>query len=107
MAINDAYATTETLASGAELIIDGSSAETGAIDITELGGNGDAEVYRDLDPAEDGTWPETVQIDSGTGQWHSQTNLLTVSEAQPTRLRIVNTTGGSATYYAVGQEVDK
>lgn len=93
------------LADGSDLIIDGSSASTGAIDVFELFGNAACEVYREVDTDGDGTFEVSVVIEVPTGDWHSQDNRLTVSQSQNSRLRLNNTSGGTADYSAQGFEV--
>jgi len=107
MAVNDSYTkSTDGLADTNDLIIDGSAAGTGAINITEVGGTGDCEVYREVDSANDGTWAVSVKMDSPTNTWHSQENDLLASQSQNTRLRIKNVSGGAIDVFAAGYEVD-
>lgn len=107
MAVNDSYTkATDGLADAGDLIIDGSGSDTGALNITELGGGGSANVYREVDTADDGSWAVSVQVDTTSGTWHSQENEFIVSQTQNVRLRINNTSGGTADFFAVGYEVD-
>ena len=93
------------VADGSDLIIDGSTASTGAIDVFELFGSAGCDVYREVDTDGDGTFEISVLIDQPTNNWHSQKNALSVSQAENTRIRITNTSGGSADFAAVGYEV--
>jgi len=107
MAVNDSFASsTDGLADTNTLTLDGSGAGTNAANITELGGTGDCEIYRDMDPAGDSSWAVTVQIDSVSGEWHSQGNDLLISQSQGIRLRIKNVNSSSIDVYAGGFEVD-
>jgi hypothetical protein len=107
MALNDTFEVSSTaLADAGEFIIDGSSAGTGAAEVFELAGTGAAEIYREVDPDADGTFEISTLIDTTSGDWHSQKNQLVVSQNNDVRIRVVNTSGGSADYYAVGMEVD-
>lgn len=107
MAVNDAFTkSTDGVADAGELIVDGSGAGTGSVQITELGGTGACEVYREVDSAGDGSWAVSIQMDSTTGTWHSQLNELLCSQSQDTRLRLVNVSGGAIDLYATGYEVD-
>lgn len=114
MAINDSYTKAEAgVPDAASLIIDGTETETGAAEITELGGTGDAEVYREVDVNNDGDYDISVRIadpndpDVPTADiWHSQDNNLTVSDKNNLRLRIENISGVGADFYATGFEVD-
>lgn len=94
-----------SIADGSDLIIDGNSASTGAIDVFELFGTAGCDVFREVDVDGDGTFEVSVVIEKPTGNWHSQDNRLTVSQAENTRLRIVNTSGGAGDFAASGFEV--
>ncbi len=107
MAVNDTIVqSTDGLADGGDFIIDGSGLGTGAGNITELSGTGGCDVYREIDPGGDGTYEISIIIDQPSGQWHSQGNQLRVSAASNARIRINNTSGGAADFYATGYEVD-
>jgi len=106
MADGDPFVASSTgVADGNDFIIDGSSSSTGAIDLTELGGTGGCDVYREIDTATDGTWATSVNIEQTSGTWHSQKNVLTVSQSGNTRIRINNTSGNAADFYVAGYEV--
>jgi len=107
MAVNDSFADANAgLADATDWIIDGSSSGTGAVNITELQGGGDAKVYREYDPDGDGTFQARLQLDEPTDDWHSQGNDLLVSTAQNVRLVIRNVSGGATDYSVAGYEVD-
>lgn len=107
MAVNDRNVQTATgVADGSDFIIDGSGSGTGAVEIGELGGTGGADIYREVDPDGDSTFEVSVRIDQVSNNWHSQINGLVVSAGANTRIRVNNTSGGSADFYAVGMEVD-
>lgn len=86
--------------------MDGSGAGTGAAEVQEMGGTGAADIYVESDPAGDSSWSVSVLIDSKSGTWHTQRNQLLVSQSQGTRVRINNTSGGAADFFATGMEVD-
>jgi len=107
MAVNDAFATSSTGVSDAtDVVVDGNSSDTGAVQVTELMGSAAAEIYREHDPNGDGTFEYRTQIDSFTGTWHSQENELLVATNQDVRLVIRNVSGGAGDFAAVGYEVD-
>jgi len=107
MAVNDVYHQTATdVADAADALFTGSSAETGAAEVFELGGTGAAEIYRETDTTGDGTFDLSVQIDSFTGSWHTQLNQFVVSTSNNHRIRVANTSGGSADFFATGMEVN-
>jgi len=106
MAVNDAFASgSDALANGGDLIIDGSGAGTGAVEIQEVFGTGAADVYREIDTAGDGSWAVSVKIDSFNSGFHGQLNAVLCSGSQNIRLRINNTLGGTDDYGAAGMEV--
>lgn len=107
MAVNDTYAEASAgVANGGDFLVEGSAAATGAAEVGELGGTGAADIYREVDVDGDGTYEVSVQVDILNGTWHSQINGLTVSSNENVRIRVNNTSGGTADYYAVGMEVD-
>ena len=107
MAVNDSYAkSTDGLGDTNDLIIDGSGAGTGAVNITELGATGEMDVYREVDSAGDGSWAVSVKIDNIIGTWHSQGNNLLAAQSEDIRLRLNNVSGGSIDVFAAGYEVD-
>lgn len=107
MAVNDTFHENAIgVADAGEFIVDGSGAGTGAAEVFELGGTGDADVYRETDTNADGTFDLSVKIDDLTGEWHSQLNQLVVSQSNNHRIRVLNVSGASADYYATGMEVD-
>jgi len=107
MAVNDAFIVEQQgVADGNSLTVEGGDAGTGAAEVWELGGSGDADIYREIDTNGDSTYDISFKIDTATGTWHSQGNQLVVSAGNNTRIRVENTSGGSADFYAVGMEVD-
>jgi hypothetical protein len=107
MAVNDTFHVTGVdVADANALVVDGSTSGTGAAEVHELAGTADAEVYRESDPNDDGTYEISVLIDTTTDNWHSQQNQLTVSQSNNHRIRIVNTSGNPQSYFATGMEVN-
>jgi len=107
MTVNDSYTkASDGLADAGDLIIDASGADTGALNVTELGATGDCDVYREVDTAGDGSWAASVLIDTLAGTWHSQGNDFLASQTQDVRLRVNNASGGTIDVYVAGYEVD-
>lgn len=108
MAVNDVFlASANDLADAGDFIIDGSNSDTGAAEVTELGGTGTCKVFREVDVDGDGTWEITDQIENvGSAPWYSQLNKLVVSQANDVRIRVTNDSGGTADFFAVGIEVN-
>lgn len=107
MAVNDAFEkASDGLADGGDLIVDGSGSDTGSVQITELGATGECDIYRENDVNDDGTWASSVKIDNQAGNWHSQDNVLLASQAQNSRIRINNVSGGAVDAFMAGFEVN-
>lgn len=108
MAINDRYTDSESgLADNGDFIINASGTDTGVVQITELGGTGDADVYREVDEGQTGTFEVSVLVDSPENEWHSQDNNLWIGDdgtGNEVRIRVTNTSGANQEYYAVGFE---
>lgn len=107
MAINDTVVVADSgIADNNSLIIDGSSTETGSVEVFELGGTVGAEIYKETDLDGDGSYEVSVAVDTTSNSWNTQQNQLVVSQSNDHRLKILNTSGGSGDFYAVGMEVD-
>lgn len=114
MAINDSFVAAESgIANGGSLTVEGVDSGTGAVEITELGGTGDAEVYKEVDTNADGSYDVSILIADPndpdvptSGIWHTQDNNLTISASNNMRLRVANISGGSVDFFATGFEVD-
>jgi hypothetical protein len=107
MAVNDTFVTEATgVADTNNAIFDGSGSGTGSVIGIELGGTGDADIYRETDPAGDGTFSVSVKIDKATGNWHTQLNDLIINGDGGARIKVTNTSGSSQDFYLVGKETD-
>jgi len=108
MAVNDVYEnSTDSLASGNSLIIDGTGAGTGAVEVFEMGATNDVTVYKETDVDGDNTYEVSVQIDSQSGTWHTQKNQLVASDSNNHRLRLENSSGTTINnIFATGMEVN-
>ena len=92
-------------ASSGQLIVDGSSGTTGAVEIHSIVHGADCDVFFEQDSNSDGTFETSVLLDSLVGEGVSQQNKIEVDSNTGWRLRIDNTSGGSADYAATGIEV--
>ena len=92
-------------ASSGQLIVDGSSGVTGAVEIHSIAHGADCDVYLEQDSNSDGTFETSILLDSLSGEGVSQQNKIEVDSNNGWRLRIDNTSGGSADYAATGIEV--
>ena len=106
MTEGDTFVAAESgIADGSDLIVDASSTETGAVEVHEFSGTGSADIYREVDTDGDDSWAVSNQIDSLSGEWHSQQNQLQISQSKDVRLRITNTSGNAQDYFVTGLEV--
>jgi len=110
MSVNDTYVKSSVgVADGNDLVVDASGSGTGEIDVGELAGTGGADIYREIDTNNDGSWATSVVIEQTSNNWHSQLDNLRCainpSSGDPVRLRINNTSGASADYYVLGVEI--
>jgi len=105
MARQDPIVVAESVSDAGNMIVDGSTAATGAIDIFEIGGTGGCTIYREFDTTGDGAVDGSVQIDAPSGEFHLQKNQLTVSANEDAQLEISNGSGSSQKYYVMGFEV--
>lgn len=88
---------------------DGSAAGTNAAIISEIAGNGDAELR--IEESNDGgsTWQVITQLTDSEGSttftanFHTQFNRLLVEQGVR-RLKVTNVSGGSAVYSVSGDE---
>lgn len=105
MAVNETHVRNgDGVGNGTSLIVDGGSSENGKVIVTEMGGTGGADIFRETDPQGDGSYSISVQMDNPSGSWHTQLNNLVVSSSEGVRIRITNTSGSAQDYYAVGKE---
>lgn len=109
MGINDVFHVgVSGLSDGDEFVADGSSAETGAAEVFELGGDVDVKIYRETDVGGTGTYDVSTLIDAQSGPWHSQKNQIVVSQATNHRIRMVVSdagVSGTGQLFATGLEV--
>ena len=93
------------VAASGQLIVDGSSGTTGAVEIHSIAHGADCDVYLEQDSNSDGTFETSVLLDSLSGEGVSQQNKIEVDSNSGWRLRIDNTSGGSGDYAVTGIEV--
>jgi hypothetical protein len=101
MAINDFFQKSQTdLAVDDELIVDGSTSETGAVEIHEIFGSGSVNIFKEIQTGGSGDYNLSVNISSQSDVFHSQGNQIEVSDNAGVRIRMVNN-GDSVVDYAV------
>ena len=107
MAVNDTFKnSTVGLADTNEFIVDGSSSGTGAVRITEIDGTASAEIYREVDTNDDGSWAYRSEVDIANAEFHSQLNGHRVSQTNDIRNVIKDTSGRHADFAVIGYEFD-
>lgn len=97
-----------SLSDGQDFIVNPTQSETGAIELHTLAGTGSADVYKEIDPDNDGSFEITIKledVDSPSSSWHSQNNKIELSSTANHRLRVRNTSGNTRSYHACGIEV--
>jgi hypothetical protein len=108
MTTNDTIVGAGSFGDSGSLIVDATGSGTNAAKITEIGGTAGGKVYREIDIDGDGSFEVSAVIeDSNASAFNSQGNSLRVSDNHNARLRIENTSGGEAQYWAIGYEVDE
>jgi hypothetical protein len=97
------------IADAATTTFDGSASSTGSAIISEISGNGDAEIR--VQHSNDGgsTWTTIAQLEDDAGNltfaadFHTQFNRIIVSSGTR-RIEITNVSGGQAQYEVSGDE---
>jgi hypothetical protein len=105
MAQGDFFTKSSVLSSGGELIVDGSTAETGAVELHTFASEDAINVIKEIDTNGDGFFEISIGLVSPGGGIHSQKNKIEVSSSKDMRLRIVDTSGGTNGVHVTGIEV--
>jgi hypothetical protein len=105
MAQGDFFTKSAVLSSGGELIVDGSTAETGAVELHTFASEDAINVFKEVDTGGDGSFDIAIGISSPSGGIHSQKNKIEVSSSKDMRLRIVETSADVNGVHVTGIEV--
>jgi hypothetical protein len=100
--IGRVFESAATLAQNEILIIDASDASTGAATVNQIAHGNDCDVRLESDPDGDGTWEQSVTVDSLTGESISQGNELHIS---PNFRLVIENTGAEADFIVTGVEL--
>lgn len=98
-----------TLSDTGTATFDGSASNTSAAIVSEIAGNGDAELRIQESNDSGSSWTTITQLKDSdgnatfTGNWHSQFNRVLL-ESGVRRLEVKNVSGGSADYSVSGDE---
>lgn len=96
------------VANGDSFVVDAQRVEGDNARITEVGGTGNVDIYREVDVDNDGNYEISQVIQSETaGSFHSQDADMVIAEHYDVRLRFQNTSGSAQDYWAVGYETDE
>jgi hypothetical protein len=99
------FTKSDTVPANGELIIDGSTAETGSVELHTFATEGPATVFKDVDIDGDGTFEIQVEVTAQGSAFHSQKNKIEVSSTDNARIRIVDTSGDGQGIHVTGIEV--
>lgn len=116
MALNDRFTqSSDGLANGSDFNITATGTGTGVVELNEIAGTGDCDVFLEVDEGQTGTFNVSVQIGSSTdaeyetaGNWRIQEPKHWVGNdgtSDETRIRVNNTSGGGIDVAAIGYEV--
>jgi hypothetical protein len=107
MAQGDFFSKTEAaVQSGNNMIVDGSTSATGAVEIHTVATSGGADVFKEIDTTGNGTYDVSITVSSEAETIHSQQNKIEVSNTDNMRLRINNTSGAEIDAHVTGIEVN-
>jgi len=106
MAQGDFFTKSAVVAGAGELIIDGSTSSTGAVELHTFATEKDQTVFKEVDTNGDGTIDASFTIVSTQdGGIHSQKNKIEISNTENMRVRIKNGKAKSQSMHVTGIEV--
>jgi hypothetical protein len=116
MALNDRFTqSVDGLAASSDFTITATGTDTGVVELTEIAGTGDCNVFLEVDEGQDGTFNVSIQIGSPSnatyetaGDWRIQAPEHWVGNdgtTNETRIRVNNVSGGAIDATAIGFEV--
>jgi hypothetical protein len=105
MAQGDFFTKSGVVSANGELVIDGSTAGTGAVELHTFATESGAAVTKEVDVDGDGTFEIQIELVASAGTLHSQKNKIEVSSTNDMRVRIVDTSGGLEGVHVTGIEV--
>lgn len=105
MAQGDFFTKSGVVSANGEFVIDGSTAETGAVELHTFATEAAATVFKDVDVNGDGTFEIQIEVVAQAAPLHSQKNKIEVSSTKNMRVRIVDTAGNAQGMHVTGIEV--
>ena len=105
MVQGDFFSKSAVVSGNGDLIVDGSTSSTGAVEIHTVATEGAASVVKEVDTADNGTFDISIPVESADDAIHSQKNKVEISSSENMRLRITDSTGSSQGMHVSGIEV--
>jgi len=105
MAQGDFFTKSGVVSASGEFVIDGSTAETGAVELHTFATEGAATVFKDVDVNNDGTFEINIEVVAQAAPLHSQKNKIEVSSTKNVRVRIEDRSGEANGMHVTGIEV--
>jgi hypothetical protein len=105
MAQGDFFTKSAVVSANGELVIDGSTAGTGAVELHTFATEDTANVFKEVDVDDDGNFEIQIEIASQNDGLHSQKNKIEVSSTSNMRVKILETGGVSQGMHVTGIEV--
>lgn len=101
------FVVSETVSNGSSLTFDASDSRTGMLEVHTISHGTDCDVILRIDTDGDGSFEQSVTLDSFSGEGVSAGNEIEILQTQSMQLKIDNTGSGSADYIITGEEVDR
>lgn len=99
------FSKSETVSGNGEMVVNGSSSSTGAVEVHTIATGAAQKVLKEVDTNGDGTFDVSIQIEDKTDGIHSQKNKIEISNTDNMRLRVVDTSGNGQDMHVTGIEV--
>jgi len=106
MAQGDFFEKTEVVEGGDSLVVDGSGASTGAVELHTFASEGAVRVQKESDVDGDGVYDVSAEIEDTEDAIHSQKNKIEVSSSKNMRVRVENKEEDSRGIHITGIEVN-
>lgn len=107
MVQGDFFSKTAVVSSGSDIIIDGSTSQTGAAEVHTFAAEASQRVVKEIDTTGDGVFDVSIELSDTGSELHSQKNKIEISQTENIRLRIENTAGTSQGIHVSGIEVSE
>lgn len=105
MSQGDFFSRSATIPPNGEFVVDGSTSETGAVEIHTIIASAAQQVFKEVDTNGDGTYDLSVTIADTGNPLHTQKNKVEVSNESDIRLRVKDKSGTAQGVHVTGIEV--